>query len=74
MSRRWDELSDTQKAVLLSLASVQVALAVAAWTDLAVRPADRVNGSKATWAAVIAVSFVGPVLYYTRGRRSPALA
>jgi hypothetical protein len=48
---------------------VQVALAAAAWTDLARRPADRVNGRKPVWAAVIALNFIGPLLYFSRGRR-----
>ncbi|MCJ8504544.1 PLDc N-terminal domain-containing protein [Kocuria flava] len=68
-TKRWDELTDAQRTALLVLASVQVSLAVTAWTDLALRPAAQVNGRKAAWAAVIAVNFVGPVLYFTRGVR-----
>lgn len=69
---RWDDLSSGQKAGLLTLASVQVSLAVSAWTDLAFRPAEQVNGSKLKWAAIIAVSLVGangvlPVGSQTRG-------
>jgi hypothetical protein len=55
---------------MVLLTAVQVSLAVSAWTDLAQRPADQVNGSKRRWAAIIAVDFVGPVLYFTRGRRA----
>ncbi|HEY5515332.1 MAG TPA: PLDc N-terminal domain-containing protein [Pengzhenrongella sp.] len=51
-------------------AAVQFALAVAAWVDLATRPANRVNGRKAVWAALIGVNFVGPIAYFTQGRRS----
>ena len=69
MAKNWKELSDGQRAAALVLASVQLSLAVSAWADLATRPAEQVNGSKAKWAAVIAVNFVGPVLYFTRGRR-----
>ena len=50
------------------LASLQISLAVAAWTDLAQRPAALVRGRKRAWAVVIAVNFIGPVLYFTRGR------
>jgi hypothetical protein len=53
----------------LVLASVQLSLAITAWTDLARRPAEEVNGSRKAWAAVIAVNFVGPVLYFWRGRK-----
>lgn len=68
-SRRWDQLSPAKKVLVMGLVAAQVSLAVSAWTDLAERPADQVNGSKKTWAAVVAVNFVGPILYYRRGRK-----
>lgn len=58
-----------ERAAVLTLASVQLSLAASAWADLARRPAEQVNGSKATWAAVIAINVVGPVLYFTKGRQ-----
>lgn len=67
--RRWNDLSPGQQTVLLTLASVQVSLAVTAWTDLAFRPADQVKGRKALWAAIIAINFAGPVFYFWRGVR-----
>ncbi|MFK5635462.1 MULTISPECIES: PLD nuclease N-terminal domain-containing protein [unclassified Ornithinimicrobium] len=67
--RRWQDFSPRQKAALLTLASVQLALAATAWADLATRPSEQVNGRKSVWAAVIAVNFVGPVVYFLRGRR-----
>lgn len=67
--RRWADLSDRQKTLVLVGASVQLSLAATAWTDLARRPASQVNGSKALWAAVIGVNFVGPIAYFTRGIR-----
>lgn len=66
----WTELSKTQRAVLLVLASAQLSLAVSAWADLASRPAEEVRGRKSVWAAVIAVNLVGPVTYFLRGRRT----
>jgi hypothetical protein len=71
-SRRWDELAVPKKVLVMGLVALQVSLAVSAWTDLYERPAELVNGSKRKWAAVIAVNFVGPVLYFRRGRRSEA--
>ena len=67
--RRWRDLSSRQQAALLTLASVQLSLAATAWTDLARRPAGEVNGSKARWALLIAINFVGPVAYFRWGRR-----
>lgn len=68
--RRWQDLTPRQQTMILTLASIQLSLAATAWADLATRPAERVKGPKAAWAAVIAVSFVGPLAYFTKGRRS----
>lgn len=64
----WSDLSTGQRRAVAVAGAVEVALAVAAWTDLARRPAAQVRGSKLRWAAVIAVNVVGPILYFTRGR------
>jgi hypothetical protein len=71
-SRRWDESSTSSKVLVMLLTALQVSLAVSAWADLAERPAEQVNGRKRRWAAIIAINFVGPMLYFTRGRRLPA--
>mgnify|MGYP001389510564 CR=1 FL=1 len=68
-NKKWKELPPRQQTVILTLASVQVSLAATAWADLATRPAEKVNGSKGKWAAIIAINFVGPALYFLRGRR-----
>ena len=68
-SRRWADLSSKQQVAILTLASIQLSLAATAWTDLARRDADQINGSKGKWATIIAVNFVGPILYFTRGIR-----
>lgn len=67
--RHWRDLSPTQQRVIIAAGVVQVALAAAAWTDLARRPTSRVRGPKAAWAAAIAVNFVGPISYFAWGRR-----
>lgn len=68
-TRRWQDLSSRQRALVVSLAVVQVSLAIAAWIDLFRRPPERVRGPKPAWAAAILVNWVGPILYFTRGRR-----
>ncbi|MET0765924.1 MAG: PLDc N-terminal domain-containing protein [Blastococcus sp.] len=67
--RRWADLTDRQRTIVLTLASIQLSLAATAWADLARQPADQVNGRKALWAAIIAVNFVGPLSYFRWGRR-----
>lgn len=72
MSRKkWSDLSGGQQALVIVAGTVQLALAATAWADLARRPAEEVNGSKAAWAAVIAINFIGPISYFAKGRRIP---
>ena len=67
--RRWSDLSPAQRAGVVALGTLQVSLATRAWWQLARTPADRVNGAKPLWAAVIAVNFVGPLAWFRWGRR-----
>lgn len=72
MSRKkWSDLSGGQQALVIVAGTVQLALAATAWADLARRPDEQVNGSKAAWAAVIAINFIGPISYFAKGRRIP---
>jgi hypothetical protein len=65
-NRDWSDLSPQQRTGMIIAGAVQLALAAAAWTDLARRPAEQVNGPKGVWAVVIAVNFVGPIAYLAR--------
>jgi len=67
--KKFSELSRPRQVVVVLLAVLQWSLASAAWIDLAKRPADKVNGSKARWALMIAMSFIGPIRYFRSGRR-----
>jgi hypothetical protein len=68
-TKRWGELSPRQRVGGVISAIVQLVLAAAAWTDLAKRPADEINGPKPMWAVLILVNFVGPISYFAFGRR-----
>jgi hypothetical protein len=69
MAKKWSELSPRQQTAALTMGSIQLSLAATAWTDLARRPAGRVNGRKALWAVVIAVNWIGPLASFRWGRR-----
>ena len=45
-NKRWRDLTNTQKAGIVLLSTVQITLLVAALTDLRRRSADEINGSK----------------------------
>jgi hypothetical protein len=67
--KRWADLTPAQKAGVVVLGTVQVALLAVAATDLVRRPPEQVRGPKWAWAPALAVNFVGPVAYLTCGRR-----
>ena len=67
--KRWSELSPGQRAVVVVVGSVQMALAVTAWVDLARRPARKVNGRKSVWAGLIGINWIGPLAWFRWGRR-----
>ncbi|KJF21559.1 UNVERIFIED_ORG: phospholipase D-like protein [Nocardia globerula] len=66
--KSWSELSPRQRRIVIVMGSIQSILAIAAWADLAKRDRAAVNGSKAKWAAIIAINFFGPITYFRRGR------
>ena len=66
---QWKDMTPGQQTATLVAGSVQLSLAATAWTDLARTPAERVNGPKGVWAAVIGVNFIGPIAYFIWGRR-----
>ncbi|HVL62687.1 MAG TPA: PLD nuclease N-terminal domain-containing protein [Microbacterium sp.] len=68
-TEQWSDLSTRRKTGMLIAASIHLALAATAWTDLARRPAEQVNGPKAVWAVLIAVNFIGPISYFLFGRK-----
>jgi hypothetical protein len=65
----WSNLSTAEQIGIAVGAGAQIALAATAWIDLARRPREQVRGSKSTWAALIAVNFIGPISYLTIGRK-----
>jgi hypothetical protein len=70
--RSWSEISPRGRKLIFVVGVVQVALLIAAQVDLARRPAEQVAGSKALWRILAFVNFLGPALYFWRGRRKPA--
>lgn len=68
-TRKWSELNDTQKTVLLTLTSVQISLLLTALIDIIRRPSAEINGSKRLWTALAFVNFIGPIAYFVWGRK-----
>jgi hypothetical protein len=74
--RRWSELSERQRRLLMAVAAAEGLLKLAALIDLKRRPASQVRGPKWLWATVVAaVSSAGvlPICYFVFGRRRLSL-
>ena len=72
VSRRWSDLSERNRRLLIVAAAVEGALKAAALADMKRRPASEVRGPKRAWAAgVVAVNSFGaaPIAYFIFGRR-----
>jgi hypothetical protein len=76
MTRRWTELSERTRRLIILGAAFEGVLKIAALIDIKRRPVSEIRGSKAKWAmAVVLVNSVGavPIAYFVSGRRSHAL-
>ena len=67
--RRWSDFSGGQKTAIVTAATLELALKLFAARDLVKRPAGDVRGSKALWAPLLLVNFLGPIAYLAFGRR-----
>jgi hypothetical protein len=77
MARRWSDLSDRNRKLIIAAAATEAVLKTAVLIDMRHRPASEIRGSKRMWivAAVLVNSAgIGPISYFVFGRRSPSEA
>jgi len=75
MARRWGDLSERSRKVIIAAAIGEAVLKTAVLIDIRRRPASQIRGSKRMWiaAAVLVNSAgVGPLSYFAFGRRRNA--
>ena len=73
--KRWSDLSQRSRRVLVGAGVAEGILKIAALVDLKRRPAEQIRGSKWAWAtAIVLVNSMGavPVAYFLLGRQAPA--
>jgi hypothetical protein len=73
--RRWSDLSERSRKLIISAAVAESILKGAALIDIKRRPANQVRGPKWLWALVVAVvnsAGVAPISYFVFGRRLPS--
>lgn len=76
MAKRWSDLSERSRRIIIAAASAEAALKLAVLLDLSRRPASQIRGSKRAWiiAAVLVNSAgVGPLSYFAFGQRAADL-
>jgi hypothetical protein len=70
--RRWSDLSERSRRLIIAAAVAEAGLKAAALIDIKRRPASEIRGSKWIWAAAVVIinSFGGaPISYFAFGRR-----
>ena len=75
MARRWSDLSEGSRRLIIAAAIGEAVLKAAVLADIRRRPASQIRGSKRIWimAAVLVNSAgVGPLSYFAFGRRRHA--
>ncbi len=71
-TRRWSDLSDSQRKLIVTVAVVDSILKAVALWDLRRRPAQWVRGPKKAWGFMITFSNTAglvPLTYFVLGRR-----
>ena len=72
--KRWNELSQRARQLIITGGALEALLKVAALVDLAQQPANTIRGSKPRWAAaIVLINSVGavPIAYFVYGKRKP---
>jgi Phospholipase_D-nuclease N-terminal len=75
MVRRWRDLSDRNRKLIIAAAIGEAALKTAVLIDLRRRPASQIRGSKPLWiiaAVVVNSAGLGSLSYFAFGRRRQA--
>ena len=67
--KKWAELSDGQRKLIVAAAAAELTLKIAALIDIKRRPAALIRGPKALWRAAMAVNLLGPLAYFAIGRK-----
>ena len=72
MARRWNDLSERSRRLIIATAIGEAVLKTAVLIDLRRRPASQIRGSKPMWlvvAVLVNSAGVGSLSYFVFGRR-----
>jgi len=72
--RKWSDLSERTRKLIIATAVAESILKAAALIDIKRRPASQIRGPKWLWVPVVAVvnsAGIVPISYFVFGRRQP---
>lgn len=75
MARRWSDLSDRNRKLIIGAAIAEAGLKAAVVADIRRRPKSQIRGSKLAWiigAVLVNSAGIGPLSYFAFGRQRPA--
>jgi Phospholipase_D-nuclease N-terminal len=67
--KKWSELSTRSRRLITATGVIEMALLAATLIDLKRRPAEQIKGSKRMWTGLAFINIIGPLAYFTLGRR-----
>jgi bacteriorhodopsin len=67
--KKWSQRSRRSRRLIVATGVVEVVLLMATLIDIKRRPANRIKGPKRLWTALAFINIVGPIAYFTFGRR-----
>jgi hypothetical protein len=72
--KSWANLSTGGKVGVVILATIQCALLVFTLWDIWHRPAEDIRGDRRMWTGLAFINWVGPLAYFTVGRKDVSAA
>jgi hypothetical protein len=72
VEKRWSDLTEAQRRLLVAAAIAEASLKIAALIDIQRRPASQIRGPKVLWRAAMVVNLLGPLSYFAIGRKRSA--
>lgn len=67
--RSWNDLTPGQKCLIVVGGCLEFGLLAAALWDLSKRSPEEVRGSRRMWAVLVFIEWIGPIAYFTIGRK-----
>ncbi|WP_158268623.1 PLDc N-terminal domain-containing protein [Corynebacterium yudongzhengii] len=67
--KEFADMSTAQRATVTIGGALELTAKIASWIDLSRRPSNQVRGPKWLWATAQLINGLGPVAYWTIGRK-----